>query len=45
MPAHQFLNDEEVAAVASYIRKKFNDINEPVKPEEVSAMRKNIVKK
>lgn len=45
MPAHQFLNDEEVAAVASYIRKKFNDIPDPVKPEEVSAMRKNIVKK
>lgn len=45
MPAHQFLKDEEVAAVANYIRKKFNNITDPVKPEEVSALRKNITKK
>ncbi len=42
MPANQFLKDEEIAAVANYIRQKFNNMTDLIKPEEVSALRKNI---
>jgi glucose/arabinose dehydrogenase/mono/diheme cytochrome c family protein len=45
MPAHQFLNDEEIAAVATYIRQKFNKMKDAVKPEEVGVMRKNLASK
>lgn len=41
MPTHNFLGDEEIAAVLSYIRKAFGDIKEPVLPREVAAQREN----
>jgi glucose/arabinose dehydrogenase/cytochrome c553 len=44
MPSYQFLQDTEIAAAANYIRKKFNNISEPVRPEEVSELRKSNAK-
>lgn len=44
MPSHQFLKDGEIAAVSNYIRQSFNNVKDTVKPEEVSIMRKNVVK-
>jgi mono/diheme cytochrome c family protein len=42
MPAYRFLRDEEIAAVANYIRTKLNPGNDAIKPDEVKAVRKNL---
>jgi mono/diheme cytochrome c family protein len=39
MPAHNFLTDEEVAAVASYIRRHFGRIRDTVTKEDVTKVR------
>jgi glucose/arabinose dehydrogenase/cytochrome c553 len=44
MPSHQFLKDDEIAAVANYVRQGLNNLKDTVKPEEVSIMRKNMAK-
>ena len=40
MPAHNFLKDEEVAEVLTYIRSSFGNQADAVTPAEVSAVRK-----
>lgn len=39
MPTHNFLSDKEVAAVLSYIGKKFGKIDHPFTPAEVTRVR------
>jgi mono/diheme cytochrome c family protein len=39
MPAHAFLNDQQVADVLTYIRNTFGNSAEAVKPEEVAKIR------
>ncbi len=40
MPAHNFLSDEQVAMVLTYIRQNFGNNAEAINEEEVSALRK-----
>ena len=39
MPAHAFLNDQEIADVLTYIRNTFGNKAEAIKPEEVAKLR------
>lgn len=43
MPGHSHSTDEEIAAVASYVRHAFGGIDEePIKPEQVKALRPEV---
>ena len=42
MPPHNFLNDEQVAQVSTYIRNNFGNTGEAVKTEEVIQIRKKV---
>jgi len=39
MPSHQYLTDEQVAQVLTYIRSNYGNLADPVKPDEVAAVR------
>jgi len=39
MPAQAYLNDVEVAAIATYVRREFGKVEEPVQPAVVSRFR------
>lgn len=41
MPAQAYLNDVEVAAVATYVRREFGKVEEPVQPSMVAKVRAN----
>lgn len=41
MPGHEFLSDEEVAAVATYIRQNFRNEGSEISTEEVEEFRRN----
>ncbi|HYH56665.1 MAG TPA: cytochrome c [Anseongella sp.] len=41
MPTHNFLKDEEIAAVLTYVRKTFGNNSQAILPEEVAGRRKN----
>lgn len=46
MPGHSHMKDEEIAAIASYVRHAFGDLKEtPVTPAEVKALRPEIDKR
>jgi mono/diheme cytochrome c family protein len=39
MPAQDYLNDVEIAAVATYVRREFGQVKEPVQPSLVAKIR------
>ena len=41
MPTHQFLTDQQMADVLTYVRSNFGNTAGPVLPDEVAAIRKN----
>lgn len=40
MPAHNFLKDEEIAAVLTYVRQNFGNTGDEINTKEVTALRK-----
>ena len=42
MPAHQYLTDEQVADVLTFIRSNFGNMAAPITPAEVSTERANV---
>lgn len=44
MPPHDFLSDEEVAELASYVRKYFGNEREEITPQEVNRVRSSMAK-
>jgi mono/diheme cytochrome c family protein len=43
MPKHDFLKDEDIAAILTYIRKSFGNQADEVKPEEVKMERQKLI--
>ncbi|MEP7323688.1 MAG: c-type cytochrome [Saprospiraceae bacterium] len=43
MPRHDFLKDEDIAAILTYIRKSFGNQADAVKPEEVKTERQKLI--
>jgi mono/diheme cytochrome c family protein len=42
MPTHQFLTDQQIADVLTYVRSNFGNTAGPVLPEEVAAIRQKL---
>jgi mono/diheme cytochrome c family protein len=44
MPAHSFLDDDQIAEVLTYIRQNFGNNADEIKPVDVYARRKSLSK-
>jgi len=43
MPKHAFLSDEEIAGVLTYVRKRFGNMTDEIKAEEVAPLRQSSI--